>query len=228
MSKQTAITLHPVHNYTFGIKEAAVERDPDMAIRMDRLRDRYHKEGMRQSVEGILLVHEHNHPHVILFQHGTKEKPSFRLIGGRLRPGEDEISGLIRKLDSSLSPLGTSLVLKWQIGECIGMFWRPNFEEHLYPYLPAHITRPKEAKRLFMVHLPDRAYFAVPKNLNLKAIPLFELYSNQVLYGSLLAALPQMVSRYRFNLAGSVQPIAAPKASNAATSLPETTATTAN
>ena len=48
-----------------------------------------------------------------------------------------------------------------QIGECIGMFWRPNFEEHLYPYLPAHITRPKEAKRLFMVHLPDRAYFAV-------------------------------------------------------------------
>ncbi|KAK9834547.1 hypothetical protein WJX74_004253 [Apatococcus lobatus] len=159
---------------------------------MDRLRDRYRKEGMRQSVEGILLVHEHNHPHVILFQHGTKDKPTFRLIGGRLRPGEDEITGLIRKLDSSLSPLGTSLVLKWQIGECIGMFWRPNFEEHLYPYLPAHITRPKEAKRLFMVHLPDRAYFAVPKNLNLKAIPLFELYSNQALYGSLLAALPQM------------------------------------
>ena len=81
MSKQTAITLHPVHNYTFGVKDAAVERDPNMTVRMDRLRERcfsqglqltlvaslspflscahqyrYRKEGMRQSVEGILLV----------------------------------------------------------------------------------------------------------------------------------------------------------------------------
>ena len=29
--------------------------------------------------------------------------------------GSAEIAGLIRKLDSSLSPLGTSLVLKWQV-----------------------------------------------------------------------------------------------------------------
>ena len=67
----------------------------------------------------------------------------------------------------------------------------------------------------------------VPKNLNLKAIPLFELYSNQLLYGSLLAALPQMVSRYKFNLAGSVQPLPAPKASDAAdaaSTLPEAAA----
>ena len=37
-------------------------------------------------MEGILLVQEHNHPHVLLMQMG----PSFfRLPGGRLRPGED-------------------------------------------------------------------------------------------------------------------------------------------
>lgn len=29
-----------------------------------------------------------------------------------------------------------------------------------------------------MVHLPEREYFAVPKNLKLLAVPLFELYDN--------------------------------------------------
>ena len=36
------------------------------------------------SVEGILLVNEHNHPHVLLLQVGQ----SFKLPGGRLRHGK--------------------------------------------------------------------------------------------------------------------------------------------
>lgn len=30
-----------------------------------------------------------------------------------------------------------------QIGECVGIWWRPNFETILYPYCPPHITKPK-------------------------------------------------------------------------------------
>ena len=41
---------------------------------------------MRRSVDGVLLVHEHNHPHVLLVQVGAS---FFKLPGGRLRPGED-------------------------------------------------------------------------------------------------------------------------------------------
>ena len=46
---------------------------------------RYAKEGVRHSVDGIILVYEHGHPHVLLFQAGTSY---FKLPGGRLRPGE--------------------------------------------------------------------------------------------------------------------------------------------
>jgi len=46
---------------------------------------------MRRSVEGILLVQEHNHPHVLLMQMG---QTFFKLPGGRLRPGEEGKSGL--------------------------------------------------------------------------------------------------------------------------------------
>lgn len=41
---------------------------------------------MRRSVDAVLLVHEHNHPHVLLLQMGSS---FFRLPGGRLKVGED-------------------------------------------------------------------------------------------------------------------------------------------
>ena len=46
----------------------------------------YERQGMRRSVEGILLVQEHNHPHIIMLQ---LDVAFFRLPGGRLRAGED-------------------------------------------------------------------------------------------------------------------------------------------
>lgn len=46
----------------------------------------YDRDGMRRSVDGVLLVHEHNHPHVLLLQYGMH---FFKLPGGRLKPGED-------------------------------------------------------------------------------------------------------------------------------------------
>ena len=44
---------------------------------------------MRRSVDGVLLVHEHGLPHVLLLQLGTT---FFKLPGGELNPGEDEVS----------------------------------------------------------------------------------------------------------------------------------------
>ena len=47
-----------------------------------------------------------------------------------------------------------------QVGECVGQFWRPGFDFSLYPYQPAHITKPKEIKKLFLVPLPEKCFFA--------------------------------------------------------------------
>lgn len=46
---------------------------------------RYAKEGTRHSVDAIIVVYEHGHPHVLLFKVGASY---FKLPGGRLRPGE--------------------------------------------------------------------------------------------------------------------------------------------
>lgn len=115
--------------------------------------------------------------------------------------------------------------LEWAIEDTIGNWWRPNFEPPQYPYVPPHITKPKEHKRLFLVQLQEKgirkkfyqesvickfmsriivftcmiflclALFAVPKNYKLVAAPLFELYDNSQGYGPIISSLPQSLCR---------------------------------
>ncbi|KAJ1376526.1 NUDIX hydrolase-like domain superfamily [Sesbania bispinosa] len=138
------------------------------------------------------FVQEHNHPHILLLQIGNT---FCKLPGGRLKPGENEIEGLKRKLTSKLGANSPAL-----IGECVAIWWRPNFETIMYPYCPPHITKPKECKKLFLVHLSEREYFAVPKNLKLLAVPLFELYDNVQRYGPVISTIPQQLSRFQFKM----------------------------
>ncbi|KAF3796229.1 Pre-mRNA cleavage factor Im subunit 2, partial [Nymphaea thermarum] len=191
------VNLYPLSSYTFGTKEPKMEKDTSVADRLARMKVNYMKEGMRTSVEGILLVQEHNHPHILLLQIGNT---FCKLPGGRLKPGENEIEGLKRKLSSKLAANSTALQPNWQIGECVAIWWRPNFETIMYPYSPPHITKPKECKKLFLVHLSEREYFAVPKNLKLLAVPLFELYDNVQRYGPVISTIPQQLSRFQVNM----------------------------
>jgi hypothetical protein len=62
------IRLYPLSNYTFGTKETQPEEDPSVLARLKRLEEHYDKHGMRRTCEGILVCHEHNHPHVLMLQ----------------------------------------------------------------------------------------------------------------------------------------------------------------
>lgn len=86
---------YPLTNYTFGTKDPLFEKDPSVPARFQRMRDEFDRIGMRRSVEGVLLVHEHGLPHVLLLQLGTT---FFKLPGGELAAGEDEVEGLKRLL----------------------------------------------------------------------------------------------------------------------------------
>jgi cleavage and polyadenylation specificity factor subunit 5 len=111
-------------------------------------------------------------------------------------------------------------VQDWLVEDSVGNWWRPNFEPPQYPYIPPHITKPKEHKKLFLVQLQEKgmafffpllawifelfnkhnicsslALFAVPKNYKLVAAPLFELYDNSQGYGPIISSLPQTMSR---------------------------------
>lgn len=52
----------------FSTKEAQPEEDPSVAARLQRLQNNYEDFGMRRTVEGVLVVHEHGHPHVLMLQ----------------------------------------------------------------------------------------------------------------------------------------------------------------
>lgn len=119
--------------------------------------------------------------------------------GGRLRPGEDEILGLKRKLSKRLAAAQEELRPEWEVSDLISQWWRPHFEPLMYPYNPPHISRPKEYKKIFLVLLQEAAQFAVPSNLKLLAVPLFELYDNPGRYGPTIATLAQALSRFTFH-----------------------------
>ncbi|KAG1359572.1 K(+) efflux antiporter 2, chloroplastic [Cocos nucifera] len=88
-----------------------MEKDTSVADRLARMKVNYMKEGMRMSAEAILLVQEHNHPHILLLQIGNT---FCKLPGGRLKPGENEIEGLKRKLSSKLGANTPSFQQNWQ------------------------------------------------------------------------------------------------------------------
>uniref|UniRef100_T1IJ19 Cleavage and polyadenylation specificity factor subunit 5 n=1 Tax=Strigamia maritima TaxID=126957 RepID=T1IJ19_STRMM len=217
LSLNRTINLYPLTNYTFGTKEALYEKDPSVAARFQRMREEFDKIGMRRSVEGVLLVHEHGLPHVLLLQLGTT---FFKLPGGELNSAEDEVEGLKRLMTETLGRQD-GVQQDWIIEDTIGNWWRPNFEPPQYPYIPPHITKPKEHKKLFLVQLGEKAVgegnkpqdgrrdenvcareegklalFAVPKNYKLVAAPLFELYDNAQGYGPIISSLPQALSRF--------------------------------
>lgn len=47
-------------------------------------------------------------------------------------------------------------VMDWSVDDLISNWWRPNFEPPQYPYIPAHITKPKELRRMYLVQLPEK------------------------------------------------------------------------
>lgn len=104
-------------------------------------------------------MHDHGHPHILMLQIANA---FFKLCvsllysefffvffdahmftqcvyirpGDYLKPGEDEIEGLKKRLDDRLAPPSHSQQFdsthgvdnEWEIGDCLAQWWRPNFE----------------------------------------------------------------------------------------------------
>ncbi|XP_060873060.1 cleavage and polyadenylation specificity factor subunit 5-like [Metopolophium dirhodum] len=188
------INLYLLSNYKFGRNKPFFEKDPSVPARFQRMHDAFEKTGMRRSVEGVLIVHKNGFPHVLLLKLNAA---FYKLPGGELNPAEGEVEGLKRLLTETLGRQD-GVQTEWTVEDTIGNWWRPNFEPPIYPFIPPHITKPKEHKKLFLVQLPDKAKFDVPKNYKLVAAPLFELFDNSQGYGSIISTLPQALGRFNF------------------------------
>ncbi|TEB14010.1 hypothetical protein FA13DRAFT_1782691 [Coprinellus micaceus] len=162
------IALYPLSNFTFSTKEAQPEEDPSVSARLQRLQNNYEDFGMRRTVEGILVVHDHGHPHILMLQIANA---FFKLRNRRLK----------KRLDDRLAPPSNSQQFDqnhgidndWEIGTA----WRKCTPSSL------HISpSPRSAKSSSSCRCPNEV-LAVPKNMKLLAIPLFELYDNAARYG---------------------------------------------
>ena len=87
--------------------------------------------------------------------------------GDYLRAEDDEIEGFKARLNERLAPVGTQFTGEgvndeWVVGDTLAQWWRPNFETFMYPFIPAHVTRPKECKKLYFIQLPRSSMLALP------------------------------------------------------------------
>jgi cleavage and polyadenylation specificity factor subunit 5 len=139
---------------------------------------------MRRTCEGVLVCHEHNHPHVLMLQIANAFfKLYARLLflsswyarilanqqpvvlhrpGDYLQHDDDEVEGFKARLNERLAPVGSQFSGEgvnddWEIGDTLAQWWRPNFETFMYPFLPGHVTRPKECKKLYFIQLPKKS-----------------------------------------------------------------------
>ncbi|CAN6457360.1 unnamed protein product [Victoria cruziana] len=188
--------VYPLTSYYFGSKEAKEEKDEFLSDRIVRMKSNFMRDGLRRCVEGIILVEQFKHPHVLVLQ---IRNSFFRLPGGRLRPGETEIEGLKRKLSSKLSPGTVDPETEWQVEECVGMWWRTGYDTIMLPYCPSQAKVPKECLKVFLVKHSASRKFKVPKNMKLLAVPFFQLHDNAKTYGPIISSVPEILSRFSFN-----------------------------
>ncbi|CAH2077549.1 unnamed protein product [Thlaspi arvense] len=193
------VDLYPLSTYYFGSRDDLPVKDEIISDRVVRLKSNYAAHGLRTCVEAVLLVELFKHPHVLLLQY---KNSIFKLPGGRLRSGESglDIEGLKRKLASKLSINENVHVPGLEVGESIGMWWRPNFETLMYPFLPPNVKHPKECTKLFLVRLQENQQFVVPKNFKLLAVPLCQIHENEKTYGPIISQIPKLLSKFSFNM----------------------------
>ncbi|VDN90094.1 unnamed protein product [Brugia pahangi] len=191
----SVIRLYPLTNYS--VQNNDYEDPPQIFDYKQslKLRQQYENNGMIRTVQGVLLGHQNSIIHVLLLKNGVGQIQSSKLPEVTLYNSEDEIDGMKRLMAEVMGFKDTAEAV-CQIQHVAAKWWRPNFEESIYPYIPSHITKPKEMIKVFVVELPKQTTFTIAKNNALVAAPVFEIYNNISNYGHIIASLPHVLGRF--------------------------------
>ncbi len=85
----------------------------------------------------------------------------------------------------------------WSVGNIIAQFWRPEFDENIYPYLPPHVSRPKECLKVVIVRLPPRCVIKVSYGDLMEFVPLSDiLRGDSDEYSELIRSIPSLLSSF--------------------------------
>ena len=157
---------------------------------------RWMNEGMRRTVRAVFITHSEGTPHVVIFEQRSGVETHPFLCGGKLIEGESERDGLSRHLRSVILKDKSSDSCEWKVGDLIAKFYRPDFGEYIYPYIPAHVTRPKEEISVFQVVLPPKCVFGLREGTTMSAVPMCDILKNPESFPQLIRAIPELVSRF--------------------------------
>lgn len=97
---------------------------------------------------------------------------------------------------------------------CIGRYWRPEANDNLYPYLPPHITKPKELVKIYLITLPRRRILQCPRNLGtIFPMSIYDIQQHKSHSGGLrgssqmlLHSVPLLISQFNFQYASREGP----------------------
>lgn len=109
---------------------------------------------------------------------------------------------------SSSAALGASISPYFRVGEVLGKWYRPHLNPLMYPYIPPHLTQDamKEIRTLFLVHMERSFELQVSfEDVELVAVPLFDLYDNTAKYSPSIASIPTLLSRVFINCCSNVE-----------------------
>ncbi|CCH46383.1 Cleavage and polyadenylation specificity factor subunit [Wickerhamomyces ciferrii] len=151
--------------------------------------------GTRRFLQFLIVVGGEKEPAVLLL----KEHNQLIVPGGYLNHDEDEKTGAERILkelfdeeelaaengngdangttNGATNGSAATVQEPLTIGETIARWWRTDLKPFVYPYLPRHVTRPKELIKLVYVDLPKTRKLSYPNFYKSFApYPLVDLY----------------------------------------------------
>ncbi|KAF8817910.1 putative mrna cleavage factor family protein, partial [Cardiosporidium cionae] len=209
--------IYPQSNYEYDTDDQKLEStgaaasstslgDDEFSLFEKRLKA-YQREGIRRTAVGVLLCHRYDCPHLLLLQNTLTNKCV--LPSGKYKSWDKPAIALGNKLKKLITVVSADLHSAHQltmlptsetsieIGEYLGEWWRVELYSDPLPYLPTHVTRPKERLRLYQVTLPAKCIFHLPHHYVLKAVPIFDIHSKT--YGLALSGLMHLLCRFRLH-----------------------------
>ncbi|KAL8270770.1 hypothetical protein Esti_005325 [Eimeria stiedai] len=202
--------VYPESNYSFesdstlGTKWGSGDPEKLFAKRQEA----YLREGTRRSVAAVFLVHRAEYPHVLLLLDQQRQK--YNLVMFKYKTWQKPREVLHNKLSKYLIKSDQGPKRKWvaqqlggdaaemEVAEFLGEWWRGDFDDELIPYLPPHVTRPKERVRVHQVQLAPRCSFRIPTGFCLTVVPLFDLSPQRV--GLAISGLSHLLARFTIRL----------------------------
>lgn len=196
------IYVHDLSQYALGTKDAEPAGEDSSSTSGSSSAGAATTGGTRQTVCAALVAHVHRHPVVLMLQDTASGE--YRLPGGAVPAGEDEVVVLCRTLDAALAPPpgapapGPVWRGRVQPERLLATYWRPHAARDVYPYLPVHVTTPAERINVYLAELPERCALACARGTRLVAVPFYDLYGASTVFGTIPSALPTLLSRYEF------------------------------